>query len=163
MLTDRVEDDVVSLAVLGEIFLCVVDHAVRSERSQQLEVFCAAYRGDVGAEGPGQLYSRGADCPRRAVDEDPAPLAKISLFQTRQGVERAVADWRSLLEAHTGRHVRDAVGCRNRQEFRVRPEPEPGGAEDLVADRELADGCPDGVDGSGEFRPENPVPRPSDT
>src|SRR3989442_502158 len=38
-----IEDDVVRLAVLGEVFLLVVDHLVGSDRSDDLEVFRAAH------------------------------------------------------------------------------------------------------------------------
>src|ERR1700694_3814112 len=162
MLTDRVEDDVVRMAARGEVFLRVVDHLVRSERSHELEVLGVAYRGDVRAEGPGQLYSRGADGPRRAVDEDSAPLAKISLFQTRQGVERAVAYWRRLLEAHAGGHLRDSRAHRHGEGVGVCPELEPLRAHAPGAARELSRGGPGRFDLSGKFGAEDPLSRPAE-
>src|ERR1700682_1215211 len=162
MLTDRVEDDVVRLAVLGEVFLRVVDHLVRSERSHELEVLGVAYRGDVRAEGPGQLYSRGADGSRRAVDEDSAPLAKISLFQTRQCVERAVAYWRRLLEAHAGGHLRASRAHRRREVRGVGPEFESSRAEDPVADRGLGHCGAGRFDLSGKFGAKDPLSRPAE-
>src|SRR6202165_788549 len=161
MLTDRVEDDVVRLAVLGEVFLRVVDHRVRSERSHQLEVLRVAHRGDVGAEVPGQLHPRGTDCPRRAVDEDPPARPEICLFQTSQRVERSVAGWRSVLEADTGWHLRDSGALPHGDELRMRTEPEPGGAEDAVADRELTDRCSDCHDLSRQLAAEDRLPRPA--
>src|SRR5215472_17214717 len=56
MLADSIEDDVVGLAILREVFLRVVDDPICSERSHEFEVLAATYRGDVGAEVPGQLY-----------------------------------------------------------------------------------------------------------
>ena len=107
VLADCVEDDVVSLAVLGEVFLRVVDHPVGSQRCHDLEVFRVAHRRDVGFEVPGELHPCGADGPGRAVDKDPLPLAEIGQPQAPQCIESPVADRRSLLEAHAGRHVRD--------------------------------------------------------
>src|ERR1700694_5003656 len=133
MLTDRVEDDVVRLAVLGEVFLRVVDHLVRSKRAHELEVLRAAHRGDIGAEMPGQLHSRSSDGPGRAVDEDPAPLPEICRCQAGQRVERSVAGRRSLLEAHTGRHVRNSTARAHAHELGMCPESETGGGEDSVA------------------------------
>src|SRR5439155_533194 len=59
VLPDRVEDDVVRLAILGEVLLGVVDDLVGAERAHQRDVLGGAYRGDVGAEGRGQLHRRG--------------------------------------------------------------------------------------------------------
>ncbi len=61
VLADRVEDDVVGLAVLREVFLRVVDHAVGPERSHELQVLRVADRSDGGAEVLGQLHRRRSD------------------------------------------------------------------------------------------------------
>ena len=50
-----------------------------------------------------------------------------------------VADGRGLLEAHASRLVRQRGALAEADELRVRPEPT--GAEDVVTDAELADGC----------------------
>ena len=47
---DRVEDDVVRLAVAREVLLRVVDHPVGSERAQEVEVPGVAHGRDVGVE-----------------------------------------------------------------------------------------------------------------
>src|SRR5205823_5698207 len=109
-----------------------------------------------------QLYSRRADGSGRAVDEDPASLPEICLLQTRQGVERSVADWRSLLEAHAGRHGRDSGAHPDRDELGVCPEPDPTTAEGPVTDRELADGRANGFDLSSKFGAEDPLLRPAE-
>src|SRR5260370_7036314 len=77
VLADRIEDDVVRLAVLREVFLRVVDHPVRSQRFHELQVFRVAHSGDVSVEVPGQLHTRGADGSGRPADYDPAPLPQI--------------------------------------------------------------------------------------
>ena len=159
MLADCIEDDVVRLAVLGEVFLRVVDHPVGSERSHELEVLRAAHRSDVGFEVLGELHPCGADGPGRAVDEDPLALPGICQSQAPQRVESPIADCRSLLEAHTVRLVRDSGALAHADEFRVRPEPEPTAAEDVVTDRKLADGCADCFDLSRQLAAEDPLPR----
>src|SRR5229473_4876810 len=159
VLADCVEDDVVRLAVLGEVFLRVVDDLVGSERGHELEVLGVAHRRDVGAEVLGELHPCGADGPGRAVDEDPLPLPEICQSQTPQRVESPVADRRSLLEAHAGRLVRDSGALPHADELRVRPEPEPTAAEDVVTDRELVDGCANCFDLSGQLTAEDPLLR----
>src|SRR6266542_6300159 len=76
-LPNRVEDDVVRLAVLGEVFLQVVDDLVCSERSHELDVLRVAHRGDVGAEMLGHLHRCGSDRSGGAVDEDALSLPEI--------------------------------------------------------------------------------------
>jgi hypothetical protein len=58
---DRVEDDVVGLAVPAEVLLRVVDDLVGSERPDELGVLGVAHPGDVGLEIPGELNGRGPD------------------------------------------------------------------------------------------------------
>src|SRR5258708_17608203 len=74
-------------------------------------------------------------------------------------MESSVENRRSLLEAHTGRLVRDSGALPHADELRVRPEPEPTAAEDVVTDRKLADGCANCFDLSGQLAAENPLPR----
>jgi hypothetical protein len=69
---------------------------------------------------------------------------------------------RGLLKADRRRHVRNPDARRDREEFRVRPELEPGSAEDPVTDRELFDGGGDGADLSRKLGAEDPMPRPAD-
>ena len=162
MLADCIEDDVVHLAVLGEVFLRVVDHPVGSQRSHGLEVLGVAHRSDVGFEVLGELHPCGADGPGRPVDEDPLAHPEICQSQAPQCVESSVTDRRSLLEAHAGRLVRDSGALPHADELRVRPEPEPTAAEDVVADRELANSCADCFDLSGQLAAEDPLPRSAD-
>ena len=50
MLSDRVHDDVVRLAVVGEVFVLVVDDLVGTERAHEPDILRVADRRDVGAE-----------------------------------------------------------------------------------------------------------------
>ena len=102
----------------------------------------------------------GADGSGRAVDENPAPSTEICLLQTHERIERSVADRCSLHEAHTGRHVLDSGARRHRDELSVCPEPEPSQSEDVVTDREVADGRADRPDLSGKLSAKDPLPRP---
>lgn len=70
-----VEDDVVSVAALGEIAGGVVDHPIGAQGRHQVDVSRTADSGDLRAEVFRQLYRVGADAPRRAVDQDPLPRA----------------------------------------------------------------------------------------
>jgi hypothetical protein len=50
VLADRVEDDVVTLVVLGEVVLCVVDRLLGAERANELEVLASGNRGHARAQ-----------------------------------------------------------------------------------------------------------------
>src|SRR5438874_6389814 len=86
----------------------------------------------------------------------------MGLPQARQRIERSVAERCRLLEAHRGRLVRDARALLNADELRVCTEGEPGYAEDVFADRELADSGADCNDLPGELATEDPLSRPAD-
>src|SRR2546425_353037 len=100
---------------------------------------------------------------RRAVDQDHLPFPRTYWPQARQGIERAVADRRRLLEAHADRLERDSGILPHAHELRVCPEPHPSRAEHLVAHGELADRRADSFDNSRELAAEDPPPRSADT
>src|SRR5215510_3891210 len=125
MLADCVEDDVVRLAVSGEVFLRVVEDPVGSERFHQFEVLRVAHRSDVTAEVVSQLHPGRADGPGRAVDEDHLAFLRICLSQAPEGVESTVANCRGLLKAQTYRYVGNPGALRYTDELRVGPEPKP--------------------------------------
>jgi hypothetical protein len=100
------------------------------------------------------------------IDPD-APYTRIRCPARRAGPpecaergERAVADRRGVLETRRGRLVRDEAVFGYPDELRVRAERRDE-AEDLVADREAGDGCPDGFDGSGQLAAEDPLAGPA--
>src|SRR5215471_1527933 len=162
VLADRVEDDVIRLAVLGEVFPGVIDDSVGSERSHELEVLRIADRCDVGFEVLGQLHPRGADGPGCAIYEDPLPLPEICQSQAPQCIEGSVAYRRSLLEGHTGRLVCDSSAFPHADELRMCPEAETTRAEDVVTDRELGDGCASCFDLPRQLGAQDPLPRSAD-
>ena len=51
-----VEDQVVACARVGEVVACVVDHVVRAETLNHVDLRRAAHGGDFAAEGFGQLH-----------------------------------------------------------------------------------------------------------
>src|SRR5450759_3340114 len=163
MLADRVEDDVVRLAALGEVLLRVVDHPVRSERPHELEVLGAADSGDVRAEVLGQLHPCGADRSRRPEDENRLPPRGTYRLQAHQGEDRPIGNRGSLFECHAGRHVRQRCTLRHADELRVCPRPECcGAAEDPVTNRELGDRCADCCNLSRQLGAKYPLLRPAE-
>ena len=72
VLADRVEDDVVRLAVLREVLSRVVDDDVGAERPHELDVLRVADRGDVRTDVSGELDGRRSDRARGAVDDEAA-------------------------------------------------------------------------------------------
>src|SRR5579859_3196375 len=146
MLADGIEDDIVCLAVRGEVFLRVVDHPVGTERTREAEILCVAHGGDISSEVLRQLHSRGADRSGRAVDKDPLPLPGMCGSQARQCIEGSIANCRGFLKGYSNWLVSDLGTLLHAGELRVCPEPESRSAEDVVTDRELSDGCANGFD-----------------
>src|SRR4029453_7102391 len=56
----HVEDNVVSLALFGEILPLVINDVVCTYRAQHLQFFCAVHGGHLGPEVPGKLDRQGA-------------------------------------------------------------------------------------------------------
>ena len=63
-----VEDCVVAVLGVGEVFARVVDHMVGTDGPDQVHLRSAAYAGDFGAEGLGDLHGEGAHASRSADD-----------------------------------------------------------------------------------------------
>ena len=59
MISDVVDDEVVTLVAPREVFARVVDHARRAERSHQFDIACAADTRDLGAHRLRDLYGIG--------------------------------------------------------------------------------------------------------
>ena len=159
VLADRVEDDVVRLAVLREVLLEVVDDLVGSERAHELDVLRVADGGDVGAGGFGQLYPCRPDRAGGAVDEDAPPFPEVRLAQAGPGDDHSVADRRGLLEAHARRLVRQCSLLADADVLGVRARAD---AEDLVSHLELGDGGAHGLDDAGQLHAADPVLRPAE-
>ncbi len=159
MLADRIEDHVVGLAVLGEVFHRVVDDLAGAERSHELEILRAADGGDVGFEVLGQLHPCRTDSTGRTVDEDPLPFPEVRQPEAPERVESSVANRRSFLEAHAGWLGRDPRVRPYADELGMCAEPEAGRTEYVVTHRELVDGCADRCDLARELSAEDPLLR----
>ncbi len=153
MLADRVEDDVVGLAVLREVLLEVVDDLVGPERAHHLDVLRVAHGGDVGAEVLRELHRRRSDRSRRAIDENAATLERAGLPQARERDDRSVADRCRLLERQTRGHVRERALLPDADELRVRTRPH---SEDTIAHGELLHGRADCLHLAGELHADDP-------
>ena len=141
VLADRVEDDVVRLAVLREVLARVVDDVVGAERPHELDVLRVADGRDLGAEVLRQLHGGGADGSGGAVDRRCSVPAAVWAFLRHARAmiapsEAAAAS--SKLQA--GRLVRDDAVLPHADVLRVGAASDP---EDLVADLELRDRCAD--------------------
>ena len=73
MVEHVVEDDVVPLIALGEVFRGVVDDVVGADRSDQVYLGGAAHAGHFSAERLGDLHGKGADAAAGPVDQDFCP------------------------------------------------------------------------------------------
>lgn len=160
MLADRVKNDVVRLAVFGEVFLQVVDDSIGSKRSHEFNVLGIAHSGDVGIEVSGQLHCGRADGPGGTVDEDAPPRPKICMSQTSQGEDRSVADCCRLFEGHVGRLVGKSAALPDTDVLSMCARSQ---AEDLVTDRELANVCADCYHLAGQLAAKDAPFRPNET
>src|SRR5438132_719476 len=82
LVTNDVEDHVITLHARGEILPGVVDDLVGADTSHHVDISGAAYAGYMGPERLCDLHSEGTDPSRRSVDEnlltalDPAAIAE---------------------------------------------------------------------------------------
>ena len=70
MIVDVIEDQVVALLALGEVFFRVVDDVIGAERPRHLHVARAAHGCDFGVERLRDLHRECPDAARCAVDQD---------------------------------------------------------------------------------------------
>jgi hypothetical protein len=119
-LAGSVEDDVVGLAVLGEVFVDVVDHLVGAERTHQVDVLRVAHGRYVRTELLRDLNAADADRPGGAEDDDALPAVDVSLPEAGHRAQRTVGDSRGLGEAQTRRHVRDHAVLAHAHVLRIR-------------------------------------------
>src|SRR4051812_10209803 len=70
-LADCVDDDVVAVAVLREIIaLLVVEHFIRAERTDEIDVLSSSHSRDVRTHRFRELHGCRSDRTRRTVDQD---------------------------------------------------------------------------------------------
>jgi hypothetical protein len=74
-MSDQVQDEVVRLAIAGEVVAPVVDHLIGTKRPHELELSSVVDPGDVRTKAFGQLDREGPRAPAPAVDETRRPFA----------------------------------------------------------------------------------------
>src|SRR2546426_5295997 len=105
-----IEYQVVPLSTSGEVLSPVVDHLIRADRSDRVDVLRAAHPGHVRSECLGDLYGERADASRSAIDEDALPRSDLSFVaKSLEGGEPRHGYRRGLLERKVGRLRRELV------------------------------------------------------
>src|SRR5881409_3141552 len=84
MVVNVVEDHVVTLVALREIFFRVIDDVIGADRSDKIDIARAANRRNLRAKKFGDLNGERSDTSSRAVNENLLPGLNISLAQTLQ-------------------------------------------------------------------------------
>jgi len=120
VLADGVEDDIVRLPVLREVFVQVVDHLIGPKQVRQLDVLRVADGADVRAEVFRDLHAADADRARGAVDKDAVALLDVGV-QERHRAQRAVGHGGSLLVRHPVQDARNHAFLAHAHVLRIRP------------------------------------------
>src|SRR5882724_11441796 len=84
MVGNVIEEHVVTLATLGEILFCVIDDVIGADRSDKIDIACAAHSRDLCARSFGDLHREGSYTSGRPVDQDFLPGLNLSLPQALQ-------------------------------------------------------------------------------
>src|ERR1035437_9795997 len=79
MVPNAVENEVITLATLGEVIPRVVDDPVRADRLHQVNVPRTAYAGHIRAKRLGDLHAESAHASRSAVHQDLLPRMNPAL------------------------------------------------------------------------------------
>src|SRR3984893_8763358 len=84
MVGNVIEDHVVTLVALGEILFAVIDDVIGADRSDKIDIPCAANSRDLCAKRFGDLHSESSYTSGRAVDQNLLPGLNLSLAQALQ-------------------------------------------------------------------------------
>src|SRR5205814_10299239 len=79
MVSNAVENQVITLPTLGEILLRVINDLICAERSDDVDIPRTADAGHICPERLGDLHSERAHASRRPVNQDFLPRLKLSL------------------------------------------------------------------------------------
>ena len=153
VLADGVEDHVVRLAVLREVFALVVDDHVGAERSHEVDVLRVAHRGDVrprSASPAARLQSRSPRRRRRRRCSAPCQRRAFRHVRARSAPSHTAAASSNVMSR---RLVRRHARFPDADVLRVGAASDP---EYLVADLELGDGCTDRLDLACELHASDP-------
>lgn len=158
----RIEDEVIGLWVLREIFRRAIDDPFGTQAEHKVRVLGIADSGDPRAKLPQDLDSRRADRSGCAVDEHALPALDLRLGDERERVVRTFGARGDLLVAHVRGDRGDRPSSRHRHVLGVRAEPELAEAEHAIADLEGCDSSADRLDLSGELGPQDGRLRPEE-
>src|SRR5439155_22791461 len=78
MITDEIENEIVTLIRLGEIFFRIVDGVIGADRPNKIDIASAADAGHLSAICFRNLHRKRADTARSAVDQNFLPCLKFS-------------------------------------------------------------------------------------
>ena len=76
-----VENNVVTLCTMGEIFLGVINDVIRADGADHVHIPGTAYSGDFGTEGLGDLHGKRADASGGTVDQDRSRGLSLRVFR----------------------------------------------------------------------------------
>ena len=79
MVSNAIQNDVVTVAAFGEILLSIVNDLIRADGSDHVHITRAAYAGDIRAERLGDLHRERTDTACRPVNQNSLPLLNSSL------------------------------------------------------------------------------------
>src|SRR6266404_1996152 len=85
MVGNVIEDHVVTLVALGEIFIRVIYDVIGADGSDKIDIPCAANSRNLCAKRFGDLHGECSYTSGRAVDQHLLPRLNVSLAQALQG------------------------------------------------------------------------------
>src|SRR6266404_8399834 len=100
MVGNVIEDHVVTLVALGEIFIRVINDVIGADGSDKIDIPCAANSRDLCAKRFGDLHGECSYTSGRAVDQDLLSGLNLSLAQALQRSKSGERDRSRLLKRH---------------------------------------------------------------
>src|SRR5947209_8068855 len=111
------KNQIISLPILGEIFLCIVNDMVCPNRACHVHVPRAAHGSDFSPERFGNLHGERPHATRRAVNQNPLAWLNLSFIaKTLQGDECRLRDGCCFRKRYIGRFQDQSI-FRNRDIF----------------------------------------------
>src|SRR5437868_304409 len=108
MVTDKIEDQIVTFAAVREVFLGVVDRMIGADGADKIEIARAAYASDFCAERFRDLDRKSPNASGGAVDQDFLARLNVTLvakaLQSGDGCDRNCS---RLFECHVAGFWRD--------------------------------------------------------
>src|SRR6266542_1510019 len=147
MVRNVVENHVVTFATFGEILFSVINHVIRAEGSDHIQVPGTAYAGHTCAERLRDLHRERTHTSRCSIDQDVLPWLNFSLVaKSLQRRDACDIDRSCLLKRQAGRLQGH---CSTRDSAYILSKSPGSPAEYLIAWFELGDVLADGFNGAG--------------